>query len=245
MNDDSKCAKCGNYSGGATLCRKCEKAKVKTLRRLKLRKWISAIFMVAALGCEQPAQTTAVSTPAVDSNASASASTGVVAQPEIVSAPAVETPIVQNDAPIIAVVPPVDVAHSFTLTVYSITAVRAPQPGWPTKTYTSTGKCVLYTGDVYCWDDGKKTLVVAGISLYYSYWNINRQGAGFGLSGGGMSEDILTEPTLVTHHLSLNLASGALNEMLTSGQQTDMVCSESNGIVTCGDFAIDLSKAAL
>lgn len=28
-NEDNKCAKCGAYSGGATLCRKCEKESLK------------------------------------------------------------------------------------------------------------------------------------------------------------------------------------------------------------------------
>lgn len=32
---DNKCAKCGAYSGGATLCRKCEKAAVKKTPKTK------------------------------------------------------------------------------------------------------------------------------------------------------------------------------------------------------------------
>ncbi len=37
-NDDNKCAKCGQYSGGATLCLKCEKEAVKKIKKSKPKK---------------------------------------------------------------------------------------------------------------------------------------------------------------------------------------------------------------
>lgn len=34
-SDDNKCAKCGAYSGGATLCKRCEKEKVEKDKKKK------------------------------------------------------------------------------------------------------------------------------------------------------------------------------------------------------------------
>lgn len=36
--EDFECAKCGVYSGGATLCRKCEKAALEELKKKLLKK---------------------------------------------------------------------------------------------------------------------------------------------------------------------------------------------------------------
>lgn len=141
---------------------------------------------------------------------------------------------------------------SMQLTYYTQTEVRAPQAGWPTKTYTSIGHCVVYLGDTYCWDNGVQVLQWTLNSsaygpFYYTYWNMNQPASGsWGHSSGGLTSDLMPSPRLITSLVATRMGGmGAVNTVLTNGQATTVNCTETAGILNCVDFAIDLNQIPL
>lgn len=198
----------------------------------------AALALIALTACQQ--------VPATDGS---SVST-LQAVPETTAAP--EAPVAV--LPVATPTPtPTATPASTNLTYYSLSATRAPVNGWATKTYTSTGSCVVYQGNTYCWDDGMKTLAwSSGGNNYgpytYSYWNAGTWGGGqisFNI-GGVMETDLMTAPTLVTHNLEINLNSRAApTTVLSTGTPHAVVCTENSGILNCGAFMIDLNQPHL
>lgn len=138
------------------------------------------------------------------------------------------------------------------LTYYTLSATRAPVNGWSTRTYTATGHCVVYLTKTYCWDDGKKTLTWTSNNFtygpyYYSYWNMSQPNVGtWGLTDGTLQTDLMPVPRLVTPTFITRLGGAApINTMLSSGVPTQVSCTETNGILDCVDFTIDLNQAPL
>ena len=139
--------------------------------------------------------------------------------------------------------PPVTVP----LTVYSKTRTEAPINGWVNKTYTATGYCTERLGNTYCWDDGMKTLDWTYNHFHYgpytySYFGVNQQtNGGLGYAHGGMDEDALAEPTLMTIQITNIMAAGGVSPhvVLTTGTQSVVLCTEEEtGELTCPGFTI-------
>lgn len=134
-----------------------------------------------------------------------------------------------------------------SLTVFSASVTSAPIAGWVSKTYTATGHCTQYSGKTYCWDDGMKTLAWQFNNfLYgpftYSYFEVNRQNGLLTSSYGGMSEDVLVNPTIVNARV---LALMAVPPVLTGTSESVDCTIETNGNLTCTGFDIDVNQEEL
>lgn len=147
-------------------------------------------------------------------------------------------------------VTPVGVA--VVVTVYAKTGGEAPINGWPTKTYTATGYCAVYTGLTYCWDDGVKTLQWQNNSTFYgpftyTYWNMSQNSVGYSSAHGGLVQDLMATPRVIGQGIGVNLVSAlsTVNAVLSTGTATSYNCVDTAGNVDCGNFVIDTTQVAL
>lgn len=147
-----------------------------------------------------------------------------------------ETPTVPTPTP----------TATIQLTYYALTMTEAPVNGWPTRTYTATGSCVVYLTKTYCWDDGIKTLHwVYNNSEYgpyrYTYW---RRTASNGSCHGGCTTDLFLTPRFISVTLN-NTLSANISAVFSSGVAKTVSCVESSTTVSCGDFVIDLTQTPI
>lgn len=144
-------------------------------------------------------------------------------------------------------------SSSITLTYYSLSQTIAPLTSWPTKTYTATGYCVVYQSNTYCWDDGDHTIEFTSDNFTYgpytyNFWGMDSRTTGtpWGQCSGGCQTDLMSSPTLITEDLTNNMADPSLvNEVLDTGNAIQVSCTESNGLLDCGDFTINLNQLPL
>lgn len=132
--------------------------------------------------------------------------------------------------------------HIVDITVYALARTEAPVNGWPTKIYTAIGYCTQYLSQVYCWDDGLKTLIwVFNNFTYgpytYSYWGAYT--GGFHCHGG-CPDDAMTAPIALDISYVTNLTQTAINLVLSTGIATTMTCTEINGNLNCGSFTLEV-----
>lgn len=172
-------------------------------------------------------------TPATVSNPE---STPDVVAPAVVDATPTPTPTPDPGAPTVSI------------TYYQLTKTITPNAAFPAKTYTATGYCTTYSGDKYCWDDGKKTIIYSGTPFIYSYFNMSKNVVGYSHSSGGMQEDLMLAPTILVPlgGLPANITAGAVNEVFSSATSTTVTCTEAtNGNLDCGSFTIDVNQTAI
>lgn len=138
------------------------------------------------------------------------------------------------------------------LTYYSLSKTVAPQSGFPTKTYTAKGSCVVYQSVKYCWDDGLQHPLIGGYTYSYSYWSLgfdtlNRITICGGSSGadGGCQSDLMTSPRVISGAVASNLSTSSINAVLTTGTPKNVNCTDTNGTLDCGDFQVDLNQLSL
>lgn len=161
-----------------------------------------------------------------------------------------------------ATIPPVITGNgsnsqTVSITYYQMSKTVAPVNGWITKTYTATGYCLVYGGDTYCWDDGIKTLQWNQSNNFYgpftyTYWNMSLDAFGNSPDGinwshanGGLGQDLMSTPRLISQALSINMATGAVNQVLTSGSATTVSCTDTAGVIDCGSFSVDTTQTPL
>jgi hypothetical protein len=179
-----------------------------------------------------------------DTNSLLSASTTVAAS--------ISQPAPSVDAPTNNTVSS-DPITGIALTYYSKTMTEAPVSGWIYKTYTATGSCVIYLSKTYCWDDGMKTIDFTANQFHYgpytyTYWGMGLKSTGspWGPCYGGCEADLLAQPTIMTNPILIALPNpSGVTEMFFQGTSTQVTCTESNGLLNCGDFTIDLNQGAL
>lgn len=127
---------------------------------------------------------------------------------------------------------------------YKKARTEAPVSGWPTKTYTASGSCVVYNSNTYCWDDGIKTVTIPGAPspFTYSYWE---QTAPLSPCHGGCVADPLTNPTTISPNVETALTLTKINLVFSSGTPIQVSCTLNGSDLDCGDFSIDLTQVSL
>lgn len=200
------------------------------MKTLKMTKTLGTLIALSLTACDRaPTLTTAT----VDT-----------AQPQTLAAPADPVPTASSGP------------TTFQLTYKSMTVSRAPVNGFSNKTYVSTGSCVSYQSQTYCWDDGLKdlnfTYMHVAVGGNYSYFNFGPYSGGFDVAPGQLTTDTMTAPTLITANITSKFNAHLSSEpsqspdyVNTHGTSHSVTCYESNGILECGDFSIDLNQAHL
>ena len=159
-------------------------------------------------------------------------------------------PSVPPDAPVIA---------TPALTYYRLSKTVAPINGWTTKTYTATASCVEYLTKTYCWDDGIKTLQWSSNNnhygpYYYTYFGLLTKPNGTpGVCNGACTSDYMPAPRFISQAVESNIGvtgggmTGAqvINAVFTQGTAVPVSCTETDGVLNCIDFAINLNQAPL
>lgn len=138
------------------------------------------------------------------------------------------------------------------LTYYSKPKTVAPIGGWPTKTYTATGSCVVYLSSTYCWDDGLKSLswtdIMSGTSYgpyVNTYWGMNKNGASYTSCSNSCTQDLMSGPTFISTGLAANIPAASITAVLTTGTAKAVTCTLSGNSLDCVDFIIDLAQPIL
>lgn len=167
--------------------------------------------------------------------------------PPTTSAPSITAPTGSNDptAPSDPSSPSVPSGPTLVqITVYSKTKTVVPFPSFPSKSYTATGYCVVDMSITYCWDDGVKSVTTSGLTTYYTYWGVFKNGSG-GISLGNSNQpDFMATPITISSNLNNNLPVGSVSSVL-AGTAVDVTCTElSNGNLDCGSFTIDIHQVA-
>ena len=130
-----------------------------------------------------------------------------------------------------------------SLTYYSLSKTVAPIGGWPAKTYTAKGSCVVYLTKTYCWDDGIKSVVIPASGTFtYTYFSAGMSSGVYQHCSGGCLQDYMLVPKFISAALEMNLTFNQINQVFTSGVAHPVECSEENGILNCVDFQIDLNQ---
>jgi len=146
-----------------------------------------------------------------------------------------------------------DTSEKINLTYYSKTETRIAQAILPSKTYTSTGYCLIYLGETYCWDDGIKVWQFTQNNFtfgpdYYSFFNMGEKNNGdYEPTGGGMTKDFMSSPIKIASNgnFRLNMLSATVDDVL-KGTRNFISCTESeNGNLDCGTFQVDVNQEAL
>ncbi len=138
---------------------------------------------------------------------------------------------------------PATPSSTVAVTYYSLSRTEAPISGWPTKTYTSIARCLVYATKNYCWDDGMKTLtwVSGGTTygpFYYSYLGITGTISSYGPCHGGCVADPLTAPSFMTAGLTTNITAAVINQIFSTGAATNESCTLSGSQITCSSFTV-------
>lgn len=192
-----------------------------------------------------------------DVNASIPPGAVTVSQPQSVSAPASDpTQIPAEPArPSIAVDPApasTPVSASIALRTYSVTETEAPINGWVNKTFTATGTCVQYQSKTYCWDDGVQTIPAWTVNNFTypaagnTYFGLSLPTpTHIGLCTNSCVTDAMAAPRIVAGAIATNIPAATIAHIFTIGVAKDVECTESNGILDCVDFQIDLNQAVL
>lgn len=213
---------------------------VKAVNRKRAGRALAMLILSSLFGCGQVPSTLTVNTDA--NKAAAPAATAPAepgATPESVPVPAATAQPSGGGG-----------STNIPLTYYTLSRTSAPQAGWATKTYTATGHCVVYVTKTYCWDDGVKTLAWVDFSgthygpFCYTYWNMSQDAVGWSKANGGLAQDLMPTPRLISSALSTNIGAANITAMF-AGAATQVQCTESATAVNCGSFTIDLTQAAL
>lgn len=201
------------------------------MKTLKIRKiLITALTLTTLTACQAPTSDANRSTVSPD-------------QPTAAAAPAAVAPI-PTPSPTVTTTP-------VTVTYYTASKTEAPISGWATKTYTATGKCLVYSAHTYCWDDGLKILQWSSGGVNYGPYGYTYFGVGhmsgsvFTLHGyGTLVDDSMMVPTVITASMETNMVTSS-GTVLSSGAPTQVSCTDSNGTLTCPGFSIDLNQLPL
>lgn len=155
---------------------------------------------------------------------------------------------------------PSPTASSIALTVYTKTTTIAPVNGFPSDDVTLSGSCAVYSGNTYCWDNGVQSITTTVSHLtttsHYFFWTIGKMSINGSLNicWGACPYDIMNVPTIVDPTLALNIESSYADDgeaqstptlVISGGTQTQVSCTENNGLLDCVDFTIDLNQVAL
>ncbi len=139
---------------------------------------------------------------------------------------------------------------SVALTYYTLSKTVAPVNGWPTKQYTAMAACVQFENNTFCWDDGIKTLQwTSNNNNYgpytYDYWGVTTTAQGWGLCNGGCVTDFMIQPIYMSQSLVNNITLAKITQVFTQGTPKQVSCTESNNILDCVDFAINMNQSPL
>lgn len=150
-------------------------------------------------------------------------------------------PVVPPDAPVLA---------TPSLTYYRLSKTVAPINGWATKTYTATGYCVVYLTNTYCWDDGVKTLQWSSNNNHYgpytyTYFGMQGNASNWGPCSGACGADLMPAPRIISATLENNIGTVNIQNVFTHGTAVPVSCTETNGVLNCIDFVINLNQAPL
>lgn len=185
---------------------------------------------------------------------------GTAPPAELTVGPIVSTPSQVGDTPKPAPADPVTpdvVVNTVSVTYHTLSKTVAPIAGWPLKTYTATGNCVVYQSKTYCWDDDLQIMpswTSSGFThgpYYYTYWSLgydtlNRLNicGGSTPANGGCAADVMVSPRTVAGNVASNIPSASINAVL-AGPATHVTCTETNGVLDCGTFQIDLNQSPI
>ena len=176
-------------------------------------------------------------------------SAAATASPQLIADPAVTPTPIPTPAPTPAPTPDPSQGSTVTITTYALATTKAPVSGWSTKTYTATGTCMTYLAKTYCWDDGVKTLAWVDIANHnygpytYTYWGLQNnpaQAGSYETCSGGCVSDYMSNPQYVDSNLGTNLTAAAINNVFSHGISSQVNCTESAGVLTCGSLVITL-----
>lgn len=169
------------------------------------------------------------------------------------SSPTIAAVTSQNPEDVIPsdlIAPDVDPSASIdataTLTYYKLSRTEAPITNWASKVYTATGFCVVYNSHTYCWDDGVKTVSIPpSYTFKYTYFGLQGTAQNWNHCYGGCSSDLMPLPRFISSTLQNNITPAVINAVFTNGTPKTVSCTESSGVLNCGDFVIDLNQGAL
>lgn len=132
-----------------------------------------------------------------------------------------------------------------TVTYYSKTSTTAPVNGWPLKTVTMTGHCMIYASRTYCWDSGLTTLAQWNSnSNWYGPYSYTYFGYGdTGHCSGGCTGDPISTPSHLSQQLINNIPAQTINDIFNLGTGATLNCTDDGSTVDCGAFQIDLNRA--
>lgn len=153
---------------------------------------------------------------------------------------------IENPVEIEPVTPPVEASNTVEITYYKVTETRSPINGWPLKTYTATGYCAEFNDEIYCWDDGLKTIPSWTMSGFtygpyrYTFWSVHHNAnEEFRHCNGGCNNGPLKDsPVDIRFTQNLISVADAAN-VLTGGVPVTVTCQTTeDDLVDCGDFVL-------
>lgn len=156
-------------------------------------------------------------------------------QPPVVTPAA--APVVQNQ---------VAEQQKISVTFFTLTKTVAPINGWPYKTVTYSGSCLIYLNKTYCWDDGTKTIAAWSYNnnLYqaesFNFWGLTVSNSSWGPCSGGCGASYMAQPKVIASSLAINISPDAIKDVFNLGASNQASCSENDGVLDCGDFKVNL-----